>query len=61
MSNFKDIADQAEVEQDKPIPYRQWTAMDMVTHDFCNSQEWREYCLEKFGQYMTDDGIRVKK
>lgn len=59
--SFKDIADQAEVEQEKPIPYRQWTALDMATHDFKDSQEWREYCLEKFGQYMSVDSFRVVK
>jgi hypothetical protein len=45
----------------KPIPVKQWTALDGITHDFTDSQAYRDYCLVKYGQYMGTDGIRVTK
>jgi hypothetical protein len=61
MTKFKDLAEQPEVVQDKPIPYREWTALDMLTHDFTNSEFYRNHCLQAFGQFMSTAGYRVIK
>lgn len=55
MSKFEQQSNQP----DKPIPAKDWTNLDCLTHDFLNSSEYRQYCLAKYGQYMGADGRRV--
>ena len=50
---------QQEQEQTGKIPMKQWTQLDDLTHDFCQSEAFRHSCLEKYGQYVTYDGQRV--
>lgn len=40
------------------LPVRQWTMLDMLTHDFMNSAEFRENMLQRHGQYMDSKGVR---
>jgi hypothetical protein len=61
MSTFKDIADIEEKPVDKPVHLKEWTSLDQMTHDFTDSEYFREYCLEKYGQYMGIDCMRVTK
>jgi len=49
---------EAEKESGK-IPMKKWTQIDDYTHDFMQSESYRQYCLDRFGQYMTMDGVRV--
>lgn len=44
---------------DRPIPLKQWTSLDHLTHDFANDPGYRQRCLERHGQHMTQDGRRV--
>jgi hypothetical protein len=44
---------------DRPIPMKQWTSLDHLTHDFTNDPGYRRHCLETRGQYMAHDGRRV--
>ena len=39
---------------------REWSALDHLTHDFLNSERYREFALQKYGQYVTFDGERVE-
>lgn len=51
-----------DVEQSKSerkLSVREWTSVDELTHDFADSESFRKKCLEKYGQYMGRDGIRV--
>lgn len=41
------------------IAMKQWSQLDSLTHDFLNSEKYRSYCLQKYGQYVTYDGERV--
>jgi len=41
------------------IALKHWTATDEITHDFADSETWRQYCLDKYGQYMSATGMRV--
>ena len=41
------------------IAMKQWSQLDTLTHDFLNSEKYRSYCLQKYGQYVTYDGERV--
>ena len=41
------------------IAMKQWSQLDDLTHDFLNSEKYRSYCLQKYGQYVTYDGERV--
>lgn len=45
--------------QQHVIPLRDWTALDHLTHDFANDPGYRQRCLERHGQHMTQDGRRV--
>lgn len=42
-------------------PLKQWTQLDDLTHDFMNNERFRQSCLDKYGQYVTLDGVRVTK
>ena len=42
-------------------PMKQWTQLDDLTHDFCQSEAFRQSCLHKYGQYVTYDGVRVTR
>lgn len=44
---------------DKPIPLKQWTLLDQLTHDFTDCPAYRAKCLREHGQYMARDGRRV--
>lgn len=44
---------------DGKIAMKQWSQLDTLTHDFLNSENYRNYCLQKYGQYVTYDGERV--
>ena len=35
---------------------KKWTQLDDLTHDFMQSQAFRNDCLAKFGQYVTYSG-----
>ena len=41
------------------IPYRKWTKLDEETHDFEQSEVYRQHCLRKYGQYVSFAGERV--
>lgn len=41
------------------IGLKQWTQLDDLTHDFMQSERFRQHCLAKFGQYVTFSGERV--
>lgn len=43
----------------KPVQLKEWTSLDHITHDFTDSDCFRRYCLDKYGQYMGCDGVRV--
>lgn len=44
---------------EQPIPLKQWTMLDHLTHDFADIPEYRAKCLREHGQYMSQDGRRV--
>ena len=44
---------------DHPIPVREWTTLDHLTHDFADDPAYRAKCLREHGQYMTRDGRRM--
>lgn len=52
---------QQEQEQSGKKPMKQWTNLDDLTHDFCKSESFRQSCLDKYGQYVTFDGVRVTR
>ena len=52
---------QQEQEQTGKKLMKQWTQLDDLTHDFCQSEAFRQSCLEKYGQYVTFDGVRVTR
>ena len=52
------FAQEAEKESGK-IPMKKWTQLDDCTHDFMQSESYRQSCLDRFGQYITMDGVRV--
>ncbi len=41
------------------IAMKQWSHLDCLTHDYCNSEQYRAHCLQKYGQYVTFEGERV--
>lgn len=41
------------------IGLKQWSHLDCLTHDYLNSEKYRAYCLERYGQYVTYEGERV--
>ena len=43
---------------DHPIPVKDWTQLDHITHDYNDCERYREYCLGKYGQYMGINAIR---
>jgi len=42
------------------IGLKAWTSVDCLTHDFMESEAFRQRCLAQYGQYMTLDGRRVE-
>jgi len=52
---------QEAMKQSGKTPLRGWTQLDDLTHDFMNSERFRQSCLEKYGQYVTLEGERVTK
>jgi hypothetical protein len=52
---------QQEQEATGKKPMKQWTQLDDLTHDFMQSEAFRQSCLEKYGQYVTYDGQRVTR
>jgi len=52
---------QQEQEQSGKLSAKQFTALDMQTHDFMNYEPFRQRCLEQYGQYVTYDGVRVTR
>ena len=52
---------QQEQEQTGKKLMKQWTQLDDLTHDFCQSEAFRQSCLEKYGQDVTFDGVRVTR
>jgi hypothetical protein len=50
--------------QSKPstsIKPRDMTDLDYLTHDFMNSESFRRYCLDKYGQYFSNGKRYVKR
>lgn len=45
--------------ESRTVPIKQWTQLDDLTHDFLQSESFRNECLAKFGQYVTYSGERV--
>ena len=41
------------------VPMKKWSQLDDITHDFMQSESFRNECLAKFGQYVTYSGERV--
>lgn len=58
MSKFNTVR---ETNTPKAIPVKQWTTTDHLTHDFLGSKEYQQRCLERYGQYMGRDGVRVTR
>lgn len=52
---------QQEQEATGKKPLKTWSQLDDFTHDFCQSEAFRQSCLEKYGQYVTFDGVRVTR
>ncbi len=52
---------QQEQEQTGKKPMKQWTQLDDLTHDFLKSESFRQICLDRYGQYLTFDGVRVTR
>jgi len=52
---------QKAAEETGVIPYRKWTRLDEETHDFWDNPKHREYYLEKYGQCMTYEGVRLTR
>lgn len=52
---------QQEQETTGKKPMKQWTQLDDLTHDFMQNEYFRQSCLEKYGQYVTFDGVRVTR
>lgn len=42
------------------IGIRSWTSLDCLTHDYLKSASFQQYCLVKYGQYMSFDGERIE-
>lgn len=42
----------------EPIPARQWTMLDMLTHNFMDSPEMAQKWLQEHGQYVDAKGVR---
>ena len=45
--------------ESRTVPMKKWTQLDDLTHDFMQSESFRNACLAKFGQYVTYSGERV--
>lgn len=45
----------------KKVNLRSWSNDDMLTHDFLNNPEYQQYCLDKYGQFMSYGGNRVTR
>ena len=41
------------------IRIKEWSHLDALTHDFLNSEKYRAYCLDRYGQYVTFEGERI--
>ncbi len=59
MGNFAEPRQPQRSAADHPVPLKEWTSLDHLTHDFLNCAGYRQHCLETRGQYMTHDGRRV--
>jgi len=46
-------------ESKKSISTRNMTTLDDITHDFCDSEEFRQSCIWRYGQYFSHTGKRV--
>lgn len=42
------------------IGIKAWTGLDCLTHDFTESESFRQHCLATYGQYMSFAGERVE-
>jgi len=40
------------------LPVKRWTMLDMLTHDYMDSPEFRLKMLNEHGQYMDSRGVR---
>ena len=62
-ANQKGVSPFAQQEQEAigKKPLKTWSQLDDLTHDFCQSEAFRQSCLEKYGQYVTFDGQRVTR
>ena len=47
-----------ELKHGEPIPVRQWTMLDMLTHDFMDNPTQAEKWLSAHGQYVDSKGVR---
>lgn len=61
MSGFENAPSKKQRDENIPVPVQDWTQLDHATHDFVNSESYRRYCLNRFGQYMGSNGVRVVK
>lgn len=57
MSKYDSVTEKRQTA--KPIPVKDWTSLDHLTHDFMNCPGYKKHCLEFYGQYMGHDGRRV--
>lgn len=60
MSKF-DVDHAPPTERQKPKAVRDWSMADDLTHDFADSEEFRRWCLERHGQYVTAAGERMTR
>ena len=57
MSKYDSVSEKRQTA--KPIPVKEWTSTDHLTHDFMNCPGYKKHCLEFYGQYMGHEGRRV--
>ena len=46
------------VAEGEPMPLKKWSMVDMLTHDFMNSEKMRQKWLAEHGQYVDSKGVR---
>ena len=46
------------VVEGEPMPLKKWSMIDMLTHDFMNSEKMRQKWLAEHGQYVDGKGVR---
>ena len=59
MGNFAEPRQAQRSAADHPVPLKEWTSLDHLTHDFMDCPAYRAKCLREHGQYMGHDGRRV--